>query len=107
MADGGDDGTKRVARARPLRAAQVGPPTAQGRKRAYALHQRRVSGGVGHRPLLHKLAAYLLMGDAEGADIQIEKDGAACLSLDATPKPGAGSLHWLLTPEVMRAIAQT
>ena len=47
------------------------------------------------------------MGDAEGADIQIEKDGAACHSLDATPKPGAGSLHWLLTPEVMRAIAQT
>ena len=99
-----------MARARPLRAAQVGPPTAQGRKRAYALHQRRVRGGVGHRPLLHKLAAYLLMGDAEGADIQniqIEKDGAACLYLDATPKPGAGSLHWLLTPEVMRAIAQT
>ena len=62
---------------------------------------------VRHRPLLHELAAYLLTGDAEGADVQIEKDGAACLYLDATPKPGAGSLHWLLTPEAMRAIAQT
>ncbi len=59
---------------------------------------------VGHRPLLHELAAYLLTGDAEGADIQIEKDGAVCLSFDGTPGPGAGSLHWLLTPEVLRGV---
>ena len=53
---------------------------------------------VGHRPSLHELVSYLLTGDAKGAKVRIEKGGAVYLSFDSLPEPGAGSLHWLLTP---------
>lgn len=61
---------------------------------------------VGHRPGLHELVSYLLTGDMIGEDcgarVQIKKGGAARLSFDGPPEPGAGSLEWLLTPKVLR-----
>ena len=63
---------------------------------------------VGHRPGLHELVSYLLTGDATdgacGASVQIKKGGAVHLSFDGPPKPGAGSLEWLLTPKSLRAL---
>jgi|SRR5215217_1957634 len=59
---------------------------------------------VGHRPSLHELVSYLLTGDAKGAKIRIEKGGAAYLSFEGLPEPGAGSLHWLLAPEELRTL---
>ena len=58
---------------------------------------------IGHRPGLHELVSYLLTGDARGADVQVEKGGAVCLSFDGSPGPGTGSLRWLLTSETPRA----
>ncbi|HET7480329.1 MAG TPA: histidine phosphatase family protein [Rubrobacteraceae bacterium] len=62
---------------------------------------------VGHRPGLHELAVYLLTGDAGGADIKIKKGGAIRITFDGAPQPGAGRLHWLLTPKVLRALRRT
>ena len=57
---------------------------------------------VGHRPQLHELVSYLLVGDAGGARIQIKKGGAVRLSFGGPPEPGAGYLEWLLTPKALR-----
>lgn len=51
-----------------------------------------------------QLAAYLLTGDAGGADIRIKKGGAVCLAFDGAPKPRAGALRWLLTPKNLRSM---
>jgi len=57
---------------------------------------------VGHRPSLHELAAYLLTGSLEGAEISIKKGGVLCLRFDGAVEPGAGELRWLLTPKILR-----
>ena len=52
---------------------------------------------VGHRPGLHELVSYLLTGDMIGEDcgarVRIKKGGAARLSFEGLPEPGAGSLE--------------
>jgi phosphohistidine phosphatase len=60
---------------------------------------------TGHRPCLHELAVYLLTGDVGGADMKIKKGGVVCIEFDCAPKAGAGKLHWLFTPKVLRNIA--
>jgi len=60
---------------------------------------------VGHRPCLHELAAYLLTGDARGADMKIKKGGVVCVEFDDAPRAGAGKLRWLFTPKVLRTLA--
>jgi phosphohistidine phosphatase len=60
---------------------------------------------VGHRPGLHELAAYLLTERNDGVEIVIEKGGVACIRFDGAPAPGAGELHWLLTPEALQIMA--
>jgi phosphohistidine phosphatase len=83
-------------------------PTLPPEKAALALEDyagARSVAVVGHRPGLHELAAYLLTGRSDGVEIAIEKGGVACVRFDAAPAPGAGELHWLLTPEVLRNLA--
>jgi phosphohistidine phosphatase len=60
---------------------------------------------VGHRPGLHELAAYLLTGEGDGLEIALKKGGALCVRFDGDPAPGAGELRWLLTPKVLRRLA--
>jgi len=60
---------------------------------------------VGHRPCLHELAAYLLTGDAGGADMKIKKGGVVCIEFDDAPGAGTGKLRWLFTPRVLRLSA--
>jgi phosphohistidine phosphatase len=60
---------------------------------------------AGHRPGLHGLAAYLLTGDAGGADMKIKKGGVVCIEFDEVPKAGAGKLRWLFTPKVLQNLA--
>jgi phosphohistidine phosphatase len=60
---------------------------------------------TGHRPCLHEFAVYLLTGDVGGADMKIKKGGVVCIKFDDTPRAGAGKLHWLFTPKVLRNIA--
>jgi phosphohistidine phosphatase len=59
---------------------------------------------VGHRPGLHELAAYLLTGDAGGADMKIKKGGVVCVEFRDAPRAGAGKLRWLFTPRVLRTL---
>jgi phosphohistidine phosphatase len=60
---------------------------------------------VGHEPNLHELASYLLTGDAGHAQLEFRKGGAASLEPGDSPRPGAARLGWLLTPKVLRAVA--
>jgi phosphohistidine phosphatase len=60
---------------------------------------------TGHRPCLHEFAVYLLTGAVGGADMKIKKGGVVCIEFDDTPRAGAGKLHWLFTPKVLRNIA--
>ena len=59
---------------------------------------------VGHRPNLHELASYLLIGAIgieDGLNIGLKKGGAACLQFEGPPEPGAAKLRWLLTPKAL------
>ncbi|MGB3633914.1 MAG: phosphohistidine phosphatase SixA [Rubrobacteraceae bacterium] len=56
---------------------------------------------VGHRPSLHELAAYLLVGDEDTLNIGLKKGGAACIRFKGPPGPGGGKLRWLLTPQIL------
>ena len=60
---------------------------------------------VGHRPGLHELAAYLLTSRRDGMEIGLKKGGVVCVRFDGAPAPGAGELRWLLTPKVLRVLA--
>ena len=57
---------------------------------------------VGHRPGLHELVSYLLVGDADGMRVQIKKGGVVRLQFEGIPESGTGSLRWLLTPKALR-----
>ena len=59
---------------------------------------------VGHRPGMHELAAYLLTGEAGGADMKIKKGGVVCIEFQDAPRAGAGKLRWLFTPKVLRTL---
>jgi phosphohistidine phosphatase len=60
---------------------------------------------VGHRPGLHELAAYLLTGEGDGLEIGLKKGGVLCVRFDDDLAPGAGELRLLLTPKVLRSLA--
>ena len=59
---------------------------------------------VGHEPGLSELASYLLTRSAGNVEIEMKKGGAAMLSLEGVPQPGAALLRWLLTPKVLRSL---
>jgi phosphohistidine phosphatase len=81
-------------------------PTLPPEKATLALEDRAGSVAVvGHRPGLHEFAAYLLTGRADGLEIELEKGGVARIGFDAAPSPGTGKLRWVLTPDVLHAIA--
>ncbi len=83
-------------------------PTLPPEKAVLALEAYSEAGSValvGHRPGLHELAAYLLTGEADGLEIGIEKGGVVYIGFDGSVGPGAGELRWLLTPELLRTVA--
>ena len=59
---------------------------------------------VGHEPSMHEIVSYLLTAEANHAQVEFRKGGVARLSIDAALRPGSGTLTWLLTPKVLRAI---
>lgn len=59
---------------------------------------------VGHRPSMHELAAYSLVGEEDTLNIGLKKGGAACIRFEGAPEPGAGKLRWLLTPQILEAV---
>ena len=56
---------------------------------------------VGHEPDLGRIAAYWLLGHANGTRIGFKKGGAACIRFDTSIRPGHGMLIWLLTPRLV------
>lgn len=56
---------------------------------------------VGHEPDLGTLACYLLTGK-RSSFLDLKKSGACLLEVNDPPKPGDGTLEWLLPPRVLR-----
>jgi phosphohistidine phosphatase len=57
---------------------------------------------VGHQPDLGQIAALLALGGPQG--LEIKKAGACSIVFDGEPKPGSGTLEWLLPPKVLRRL---
>lgn len=62
-------------------------------------------GLVGHEPQLSMLVGYLLT-ETRASFIDLRKGGACLLDLTGAPKPGDGSLEWLLTPRELRRLGK-
>ncbi len=59
---------------------------------------------VGHQPSLGEIAGEVAWGSAERY-VELKKGGACAIDLDETQPTPAGSLVWLLTPAILRALA--
>ena len=60
---------------------------------------------VGHEPDLGSLLSACLPGKAAGNAFSFRKMGAAQVSFRGRPRPGAGTLRWLVTPRLLRTLA--
>jgi phosphohistidine phosphatase len=61
---------------------------------------------VGHEPHLTELIAASVAGPRLEVRSRLQKGGAACLEFEHAARPGRGELLWLLTPEVLCALAE-
>lgn len=61
---------------------------------------------VGHEPWMGELLSYLLTGDPVAARLTFKKGGAALVRSEGPPRPGRGTLEWLVQPGTLRRIAQ-
>ena len=57
---------------------------------------------VGHQPDLGQIAALLALGGPQGLEIRRRAPARSCV--DGEPKPGSGTLEWLLPPKVLRRL---
>jgi phosphohistidine phosphatase SixA len=58
---------------------------------------------VGHEPMLSQLVETLCVGTASGF-VRLKKAGCAVLDVDFSAQPPRGSLVWLATPAMLRAL---
>ena len=63
-------------------------------------HAAPCVAAVGHMPDLAELASYLISG-AAGAGIVFRKSGVALIRFEGSPRAGAGSLEWLVSPRLL------
>jgi phosphohistidine phosphatase len=62
-------------------------------------------GLVGHEPHLSTLVGYLV-AERKTSFIELKKGGACLLEMDDPPRPGRGTLQWLLTDRELRRLAE-
>ena len=60
---------------------------------------------VGHEPDLSTLGCHLLTGQPSSF-LTLKKSGVALLELNQPPGPGQATLEWLLTPRVLKRLAE-
>ena len=60
---------------------------------------------VGHEPGLGRLLSLAVAGRA-GDGTPLRKGAIARVDFDATPKPGAGRLVWMMTPKLLRRLGR-
>ena len=61
---------------------------------------------VGHEPHLSTALSVMISGKT-AASIEMKKAAACGVGFTGLPKPGAGTLHWLLPPRVLRALGRS
>lgn len=66
----------------------------------------RVAVAVGHEPHISGALSYALAGDRGRIASTFKKGGAALISFETKPRPGAGTLEWLLPPAALRALGR-
>jgi phosphohistidine phosphatase len=59
---------------------------------------------VGHEPYLGRLLG-VLVGGPEGEPIELEKGALAKLSVDTLAYNKCATLHWLVTPKILRSLS--
>jgi phosphohistidine phosphatase len=77
------------------------PPAIAEMIKTHAKKNRRLAL-VGHEPDLGELAARLL--GARGA-VEFKKGGICFIEMEGATPTGPGTLHWMLTPKALRALA--
>lgn len=61
---------------------------------------------IGHEPFLSTLLSYLLThNEKHSIAVDFKKGGICRVEITALPPNKAGTLHWLLTPKQLRALA--
>jgi phosphohistidine phosphatase len=79
------------------------PPAITELIKTHAKKSRRLAL-VGHEPDLGELAARLL--GARG-HVEFKKGGICFIETDGATPAGPGTLHWMLTPKALRALAES
>ena len=59
---------------------------------------------VGHEPHSHRLASYLLTGDAARVVLEFKKGAAAALLIESPLRAGTARLLWFLPPRALRGL---
>lgn len=60
---------------------------------------------VGHEPHLSATVSAMISG-GPAASVEMKKAGACCVRFVEAPKPGAGTLRWLLLPGTLRLLSK-
>jgi len=90
---------------RPAEALQKGRTPQEAVDAVRAQAGTAVVGLVGHEPNLTELASTLLVGDAAGVGIELDKGGALAICL-RDGEPARAALWWLVTREGLRSLAR-
>lgn len=59
---------------------------------------------IGHEPDLGRFIAACLPGGGRSAAIKLRKMGVALIGFEGKPRAGRGTLEWLLSPQLLRAL---
>lgn len=92
--------------------ADIAPELAPGKGAAtvLALLARDRSGHialVGHQPDLSELLSACLLKEGKPLAIEMKKNAVACVSFPGRARAGGGSLEWLATPRLLRALRKS
>lgn len=94
---------------RPKIAPELGTASPARILRRLADHTRQTVLIVGHEPTLSQLITLLCAGDVASPILHLKKGGCACLDLDpagGTLSPRCGTLRWVATPRLLRAVGR-
>jgi phosphohistidine phosphatase len=72
--------------------------------RLLATDRSRRVGLVGHQPDLGSLISYCLTGNGGRITFDLKKPAVASVSFAGAPRAGTGTLDWLATPRMLRAM---
>lgn len=61
---------------------------------------------VGHQPQLAELGSLFLAGDEHSVRLELKKGGVLCLRFPGPPEAGVATLHWSVSPKLLRSVGR-